>query len=197
MMLRYLALAILALTFAATAADDLSRTKTIKMDLYTVSAPATKGWVTKKDKRSKTINIAKTDRASKIGLWIDIIPQEVTGMYATVHTQKWLGDDLVRREHANMVALGVIPGMYKLEDVTKYETDIGGKHGYAMRYRKDVLGEFTEHGYLFVYFPPDFEERGVIYKFLRTSTGEGSASSEPDYTVFDFVIDSFRSRSAR
>ena len=58
-MLRYLALAILALTFAATAADDLSRTKTVKMDLYTVSAPATKGWVTKKDKRSKAINIAK------------------------------------------------------------------------------------------------------------------------------------------
>lgn len=192
-MFRYLAIALLALTFSAAAADDLSRTKTIKMDEYKVSVPTTKGWVTKRDKRTQAINITKTDSKRKTAQWIDIIPQNVSRMYGTVHTQKWLGDDLVRREHANMVALGVMPGLYKLEDVAKYETDIGDKHGYVMRYRKEVLDELTERGYLFVFLPPGFEEHGIIYKFLCTTVGDDIDDSEPDYTVFDFVIDSFES----
>lgn len=197
MMSRGLLLIVLTLAFAGVAAADLSRTKTIKMDQYTVTAPATKGWKTTRDRRAQVITISKTDRASEVGQWINVIPQDISRQYATVHTKIWLGDDLVRREHANMIALGVMPGMYTLEDVEKFETDIDVKHGYAMRYRKEVVDAFTERGYLFVYFPPDFDEHGIVYKFLYASVGDEASVTEPDYTVFHFVIGSFKAQKRR
>jgi hypothetical protein len=185
-----MALILLAIPLGAIPADDLSRTKRIKMEEYTVTAPASRGWITEKDKRSQTIMIEKTDRRRRTGVWIYIGPHDVSNMYATVHSEKWLGDDIRRREHANMIAMGVMTGMYELENVEKFEVDVATKHGYVMRYEQ-VLPTHISDGYLFVYFPPDFDERGVAYKFLYTSIRDPSDTGDPDLTVFNFVIENF------
>lgn len=186
--MRYMALILLAIPLGAVPADDLSRTKRIKMEQYTVIVPASGGWVTERDKRSQTVIIEKTDRRSGTGVWIYVGPHDISNMYGTVHSKKWLADDIRRREHANMIAMGVMTGMYKLQNVEKFEADIAAKHGYVMRYEQ-VLPTHVSEGYLFVYFPPDFDKRGLAFKFLYTAIRNPSDTGAPDMTVFNFVIE--------
>lgn len=193
-MSRALAIALLMFVFSLAAADDLSRTKKIRMDHYSVAVPATNEWDAKTDKDSQTVQISKADRSTGTAEFVVIVPHDISKTYGTVHTEEWLGKDILRREHANMVAMGVLPGLYELENVQKFEAGIGGKDGYAMTYRKHVLDSYTEHGYLFVYFPPDFRKTGIGYKFLHSWVGEPEPDQDADLTVFNFVIEHFRRR---
>lgn len=189
-MFRYMALILLAIPLGAIPADDLTRTKRIKMQQYTVIVPASGGWKTERNKNSQTVMLQKTDKRRGTGVWIYVGPHDVSNMYATVHSKKWLGDDIRRREHANMIAMGVMTGMYELENVEKFEIDIATKHGYVMRY-KQVLPTHVSDGYLFVYFPPDFDVRGIAYKFLYSSARDPSDAGDPDLTIFNFVVQNF------
>jgi len=195
MMLRYPILAMLAVSVGALAADGQIRTKTVRMTEYTVASPAAGGWVVQKERDPQVVIIQKTDRRRRTGTWIYVIPQDISDMYATVHSEKWMGNDIQRREHANMIVMGLNTGMYELRDVERFEADIGGKHGYAGSYQKILPEDFVEKGYLFVYFPPDFEESGVLYKFLYSTVGSASGARETDMTEFNLVVDSFTLKS--
>jgi hypothetical protein len=188
--MRYLALILLALSFAAQGGEDVVRVKNTKMKDYSVSVPTGRDWDVSKDKRSQTIVMERQDRQSGTSVSIVVIPQDTASDYFTAHEVKWLGDDVRRREHANMIALGVNTGLYALSNVEKFETVIGEKHGYAMRYDQ-VSGDVASHGYLFVYFPPGFEKRGTYYKFLFS---QAPKPAQLNTTLFEYVIGSFELR---
>ena len=167
----------------------------VKMDAYTVETPSGKGWKVNKHEAPQVVEIAKRLKPGEgaTAMMIVVVPQSIVGMYGTVHSEQWLGDDIRLREQANMIAMGVMPGMYELQDVKKFNIRIGDKAGYAMRYDQVFPFEQT-HGYLFVYFPADFEEHGTFYKFVCSLVGTDGASEDLDLKDFYAVVDSLETR---
>ena len=192
-MSRYLALALMAFPLLAWPADELAQKKEVRVQLYSVVCPATRGWVRTTNKAAQTVSCEKRDSRDKSSISLTVTPANTAAMYRTVHTVQWLADDLRRREKAAMIALGVNRGLYELENFRQFEAEVAGKQGYAGRYmtrKQDVVSD----GYYFLYFPKDFEKTSIAYQFHYSFARDAEDTREPNLRPFYYLIQTFKLR---
>lgn len=170
----YISLTMLALvvtTSAASAigarAQSVETEVAVEMNTFVLSASLNGEWEVIVDHASHQVHLEQgthigTPRASS---WvITVVEQDANKMWAVPHSEQWMADDYRRGEEADMIARGVMTGMYQLEDLEKSEVDVQGKHLYTMTYGQ-LFPEHIGHGYLYLYFPPDISKNPNFYAF--------------------------------
>jgi ankyrin repeat protein len=120
--------------------------------------------------------------------------------------QKWnlneekMADEVRKQEENTMIEEGVKKGQYKLEDLKKDVTIIGGKKLYFMSYKATIGKVFWEESkaveaVIYFYFPKDFEKKHNFYSFLISTSYIRGHLVKVDLTQIYPVINSFQSIS--
>lgn len=167
----------------------------IEMQRYTVDSPDGQGWQVVQHPEQDVAELRHAQGSPPTGrtTMIYIVPHDTTRAYGGKHSERWLADDVRRQEESSMIALGVEPGLYDLQDVKKTDIEIAGKACYAMTYTQ-VLDGMIAKGYAVIYFPPDFAASGILYKFVGSQMGRKRDMKNVDWEAFEAVIASFRLR---
>lgn len=112
-------------------------------------------------------------------------------------SEEEVADDFRKQEENTMVEEGVKKGQYKLEDVKKDITTIGGKKLYFMSYKTStpfkVIGGGTKiNAVLYLHFPPEFKENHIFYGFLFSESHATGALVTFDVELVHSVINSLK-----
>ncbi len=130
--------------------------------------------------------------------WITVFREEVKQELWDASEEE-VADDFRNQEENRMRLEGGPKGeKYKLEDVKKAITTVGGKKLYFMSYKisrpfKTIFeGPTKTNDVLYVYFPPGFKENHIFYGFLFSESHATGALVTFDVELIYPVIDSFK-----
>jgi len=112
-------------------------------------------------------------------------------------SEEEVADDFRNQEENTMIEEGVKKGQYKLEDVKKDITTIGGKKLYFMNYKtstafKIIGGGTIINAVLYLYFPLEFKENHIFYGFLFLESHATGALVTFDVELIYTVINSLK-----
>ena len=167
--------------------------ETIETQRYSLEAPPGVDWKISRHAGGDVVELMGRGRGAaggEVSTVLVVVPHDVSGAYGATHTERWLADDIRRQEESNMITLGVERGLYRLKDVDRFDVEMGGKAGYAMTYTQ-VIDGVQARGYLYLYFPDDFAETGVLYKFVCSKIGRKRDLSDPPWPDLEAAVSSF------
>lgn len=173
--------------------DQADSCAVIEMGRYSVQSKLGREWDIKTYPEHQVVEFKQVEQEESTILssrTMVVIEKYASRLYAGVHSERWIADSYRRGEEANMIAQGVMRGMYQLEAVEKSETDRHDKHFYIMTYQQ-LFDSHLGHGYLYLYFPPGFKETNIFYAFLYSEIQPLSAKREIDLSDFYTIIDGF------
>jgi ankyrin repeat protein len=189
-----------------------SKERVIDMGSFTVNQPPGEDWATKVDKTKGVVAFIKEE-----GKGMRVFGEIMTGRTMIrgitliqvnsyiAPPQKWnlneekMADNVRNQEESTMIEEGVKKGQYKLEDVKKDVTTIGGKKLYFMSY-KAITGSWLSlkgnpkvvEAVIYFYFPQDFEKKHNFYSFLISTSYIRGNLVKVDLTQIYPVINSFQ-----
>jgi hypothetical protein len=114
---------------------------------------------------------------------------DASKIHSSFHSERWVADAYRRGEEADMISRGVMKGMYKLEDVSRFELKVDGKNLYAMTFTQLLKG-YIGYGYLYLYFP-NFKESNKFYVFHYFCMLPGGKAQEVSMKEFHSIIRGF------
>jgi hypothetical protein len=135
------------------------------MDRYSVQVKLDKGWEVRIDRTKQHLYFEEVKKEIKSYRSIQVQEGDASKIFMGPHSEKWVADNYRKLEESDMVVRGVHKGRYELQDLKKYELTINGKHFYTMTYKQILKEDLTGYGYLYLYFPSDFEESSKFYIF--------------------------------
>lgn len=135
------------------------------MDRYSVQVELDKGWEVRIDRAKQHLYFEEVKKEIKSYRSIQVQEGDASKIFMGTHSEKWVADNYRRLEESDMIVRGVQKARYELQDLKKYETMINEKTFYLMTYKQILKGNLTGYGYLYLYFPLNFEESSKFYIF--------------------------------
>ncbi len=169
---------------------------TIKMKRYTVENNLGRDWDLKTFPQHQVVEFKQVEKKGwqpTVSRAIVVIEKDASRIYGGMHSERWVADNFRKGEESNMIAQGVMKGMYQLKDVKKSETNIHNKHFYTMTYKtyRQYKDSHVGHGYLYIYFPSDFKEKNIFYSFLYSEVKPLADKREIDLSDFYSILGGF------
>ncbi len=155
-------------SYTSVAKELLSQLRSFEMDRYSVQVELDKGWEVRIDKAKQHLYFEEVKKELKSYRSIQVGEKDASKIFMGSHSEKWVADNYRRLEESDMVVRGVQKGRYELQDLKKYELTINDKQFYLMTYKQILKGDLTDltgYGYLYLYFPSNFEESSKFYIF--------------------------------
>jgi len=189
-----------------------SNERVIDMGSFTVNQPPGEDWETRVFKDKGVVAFIKEEgksmRAFGQVMTGKTIIRGITLIQVNAYIappQKWnlneekMADDVRNQEESTMIEEGVKKGQYRLEDVKKDVTTIGGKKLYFMSYKTTTGSWLPLKGnpkvievVIHFYFPQDFEKKRNFYSFLISTSYLRGNFVKVDSTQIYSVINSFQ-----
>jgi len=163
----------------------------IELETYLLIVTLGKEWKPTINREAQIVTFK--DFGKRSGPYRTILVREIdaSGICESSHSERCVADAFRRREEADMIARGVMEGMYKLKDLKKFELNVDGKNLYAMTYKQLLKEGLIGYGYLYLYFP-DFKDSNKFYVFLYFYLYPGSESRDVNLEEFYSVIKGFK-----
>jgi len=155
-------------SYASAANESISQVELFEMDRYSVQVELGKGWGVRIDRAKQHLYFEEVKKELKSYRSIQVQERDASKIFMGSHSEKWVADNYRRLEESDMVVRGVQKGRYELQDLKKYELTINEKNFYLMTYKQILKGDLTGltgYGYLYLYFPSNFEESSKFYVF--------------------------------
>ena len=155
-------------SYASAAEELISQVRLFEMDWYSVQVELDKGWEVRIDRAKQHLYFEEVKKELKSYRSIQVQERDASKIFMGSHSEKWVADNYRRLEESDMVVRGVKKGRYELQDLKKYELTINEKIFYLMNYKQILKGDLTGltgYGYLYLYFPSNFEESSKFYVF--------------------------------
>ena len=166
---------------------EATASETITMNSFSLQTELRQGWETKVDTIKQSVTFEK--KKGKIVSSILVRERDASKLYSGIHTEQWVADAYRRGEESDMIARGVMTGMYKLSNVEKHNINVDGKNMYTMTYLMEMDG-YVAHGYLYLYFP-DFKAQNRFFVFLYTFFHPTDEHQNVNLQEFYSIIRSF------
>jgi uncharacterized protein len=189
--------ALIFLTACATAQNfqKVSGGQVIDMGRYSVTAPAGEGWQMIADRGNGTVQFQRLKTnffgGVKRGTLINVY-QEMLGPELRNKSEEDAANSIIDLEVKNMKEGGVRTG-YALLDVKKDFIALDGKSLYTFTYRVKSLEKPVDlKAVLYIFFPPDFQDRYIVYRFLINETYDRSEGASTDLAIITPVINSLK-----
>jgi hypothetical protein len=188
-----IACAILAAPTYSLGIEEAGSATVIEMERYAVQSKLSDEWDVNTHPEHQVVEFVHVEKKG----WktvrsrtMVIVERDTSRMYEGPHSERWIADSYRRAEESNMIAQGVMQGMYQLKDVAKSEMDIHEKHFYTMTYTQ-YFDSHIGHGYLFLHFPSAFQEKKIFYVFLFSEIKPLTDEIETDLSDFYSIIEGF------
>jgi hypothetical protein len=173
-------------SYTSVAKELISQVKLFEMDRYSVQVELDKGWEVRIDKTKQHLYFEEVKKELKSYRSIQVQENDASKIFMGTHSEKWVADNYRRLEESDMIVRGVQKGRYELQDLKKYEMLMNEKKFYLMTYKQILKGDLTGYGYLYLYFPSNFEESSKFYIFHYFYL-------EPKGKQFEITLDEFHS----
>jgi hypothetical protein len=181
-------------SYASAANELISQVKLFEMDRYSVQVELDKGWEVRIDKAKQHLYFEEAKKELKSYRSIQVGEKDASKIFMGSHSEKWVADNYRRFEESDMVVRGVQKDRYELQDLKKYELMINEKKFYLMTYKqilkRDLTG-LTGYGYLYLYFPSNFEESSKFYIFHYFYLEPKGKQLEINLDEFHSVVNGF------
>jgi hypothetical protein len=188
--------ALIFLTACATAQNfqKVSEGQVIDMGRYSVTAPAGEGWQMIADRGNGTVQFQRLKTnffgGVKRGIFINVY-QDMLGPELRHKSAEDAANNIIDLEVKNMKEEGVRTGQYALLDVKKDFIALDGKKLYTLTYRaKSLEKPVDSKAALYIFFPPDFQDRQIVYRFFINETYDRSEGT--DLAIITPVINSLK-----
>jgi hypothetical protein len=152
-------------SYTSAAKELISQVRLFEMDRYSVQVELDKGWAVRIDRTKQHLYFEEVKKELKSYRSIQVQEGDASKIFMGTHSEKWVADNYRRLEESDMVVRGVQKGRYELQDLKKYEITINEKKFYLMTNKQILKGDLTGYGYLYLYFPSNFEESSKFYIF--------------------------------
>lgn len=158
---------------ATTGTEITNINNRISTPTYSITIPAKSGWKMEKITADPNVTyVEKTMGSNNYTMRLSI--NKVIQDYMKSWTEKQVADNYRNGEKANMIARGVMTGMYTLKDVKMGKKKVGNKLFYTMDYTA-VKNKVEQSASLYLYFP----KKRNIGTFFVSLYLESSMSSKP------------------
>lgn len=158
---------------ATTGTEITNINNRISTPTYSITIPAKSGWKMEKITDDPNVTyVEKTMGSNNYTMRLSI--NKVIQDYMKSWTEKQVADNYRNGEKANMIARGVMTGMYTLKDVKMGKKKVGNKLFYTMDYTA-VKNKVEQSASLYLYFP----KKRNIGTFFVSLYLESSMSSKP------------------
>lgn len=176
--------------------QQVSEGQVIEMYGYSVEVPPGKDWEIKTDKVKGSIEFQKFEKnplGQVTGVIIINVFQDMLGPEAWQQSEEEIANNIRNFEEKDMIERGVKTEQFILEDMTKDITTIDGKKLYTLSYTiKERKEPVYAKAVLYLYFPRDFKQRHIIYRFLIHASYEKLSKTKPELTIIHPVINSLQ-----
>ena len=179
-------------SYASAVRESISQVKLFEMDRYSLQVELDKGWAVRIDRANQHLYFEEVKKELKSYRSIQVQEGDASKTFMGTHSEKWVADNYRRLEESDMVVRGVQKGRYELQDLKKCELKVNGKYLYVMTYKQILKAQkLIGHGYLYLYFPPDFEDSNKFYIFHYFYCHPNEENPDEVLQEFYLVINGF------
>src|SRR5574341_5225 len=183
---------LLVLRAAAPFAQQERQAQRVETESYVIDVPSGGSWKVKVDGKTAAIRL----ESRKPVAVIDVSPRAVDEEQSQLAEQQ-IAKDYRDQEVAMMMVQGALQSLYVPQDWVQDTAAVDGRKVYTLSYRTvgEGFGKPNGQAMLYLYFPPDFREKRIFYRFLmHVIVSNQEARNTVDFAPVRQVVASFRLR---